>query len=185
MPLLTRERILETALEIVETDGFENLSLRRLASTLDVTAPALYDHVESKGDLLRQVAELGYHELVEATTTTSSAAIDQMRERCLAYVHFAGERPELFRLMFHYRPDAIAVDLDNELPAASEAWDVGVVAVRQAIADGDIADRDPGRIAVALWAATHGVANLGTVAPALAETVAADVVDALLAGLRP
>lgn len=55
---LTRERILAKALEIVDREGFEGLSQRRLAAELGVTAMALYRHVPSKADIVDGVAEL-------------------------------------------------------------------------------------------------------------------------------
>jgi hypothetical protein len=47
MPLLSRDRIVAQAQETIERRGYEALSLRGLAASLDVTAPALYDHVQS------------------------------------------------------------------------------------------------------------------------------------------
>ena len=56
-PALTRAAIVEEARRSIIADGLEALSLRRIASALDVTAPALYAYVTDKGDLLRAVAE--------------------------------------------------------------------------------------------------------------------------------
>ena len=75
MALLTRARIVDQARSIVEADGHEQLSLRGLAATLDVTAPALYDHAKSKDYLLQAVAACGYEEL-EAALLMSDAGMD-------------------------------------------------------------------------------------------------------------
>ncbi|WP_193554677.1 TetR/AcrR family transcriptional regulator [Rothia halotolerans] len=58
---LTRERILETALEILSAYGLGDLSMRRLAAELDVAPGALYYHVRNKQELLAQLA----HRLLE------------------------------------------------------------------------------------------------------------------------
>jgi hypothetical protein len=108
-----------------------------------------------------------------------------MRERAIAYVEFARSRPELFRLMFMFRPNAIAIEADNELGAATDVFETGVDDVRQAIADGSLVDRDPIQITLTLWAAIHGVATVSIVAPPVADAVAADVIDAMFRGLRP
>ena len=188
MALLSAERIVDAAKEIVRTEGPEGLSVRRLAGRLDVTAPAIYDHLDSKDAVLRAVAASGYDELTAAYSTTADTAdtaIERMRERALAYVEFARTNPELFRLMFMFRPDAIAIEADNELSAATDVFESGVDDVRQAIADGDLVDRDPVQITLTLWAAIHGVATVSLLAPSVAEAVAGDVIDAMLAGLRP
>ena len=185
MALLSPERIVDTAKEIVRTEGHERLSVRGLARQLDVTAPAIYDHMESKEAVLRAVAAAGYDELRAAYSTTADTAIERMRERAIAYVEFARTRPELFRLMFMFRPNAIAIEADNELGAATDVFETGVDDVRQAIADGSLVDRDPIQITLTLWAAIHGVATVSIVAPPVADAVAADVIDAMFRGLRP
>lgn len=185
MALLTRARIVDEALGLVEQNGHENLSLRGLAATLGVTAPALYDHVTSKDEVLQAVAATGYRGLEAAYDETGGRAIERVRERALAYVRFARDNPELFRLMFMFRPQAVAIEVDNELSAATNVFESAVDDVRKAIAEGDLVDRDADQLGLTLWASMHGVATVATMAPPVAEAVADDVIDALLAGLRP
>jgi len=49
---LTSEHLYERALAIVDEDGLEALTMRRLAADVGVQAPSLYNHVASKEDLL-------------------------------------------------------------------------------------------------------------------------------------
>jgi len=103
--MLTREAIVAAARRQVEGHGFETVSLRAVARELDVTAPALYDHVDSKSDLLALIAAEGFEEMVaEFGIIDASAATERLRARAVAYVAFAVNHPELFRLMFQYRP---------------------------------------------------------------------------------
>ncbi len=165
--------------------------LRAIARDLGVTAPALYAHFSSRDDLLRAIAEDGFFALIDATQVTADRAIERVRLRALAYVRFASEHPELFRLMFLFRPAAVelvndeGVTVDNELNAATEAFEQGAADLALAIADGDLAPREVNEIAMILWASTHGVATIALTAPAIAESIAADVVDTMLAGLAP
>lgn len=173
------------ALDKIERDGHESVSLRSLARELDVTAPAIYDHVENKAEVLGAVATLGYLELTRSFDVEGDRAIDRCRSRARAYVTFAQRRPELFRVMFMYRPAAVDVEADNELSAASTTFDRGLEDITAAIADGDLVDRDPVQLNLTLWAAIHGVAQVALMAPPVADQVADDVIDAMLAGLRP
>jgi AcrR family transcriptional regulator len=54
---LTRESIIATALSILDADGREALTMRRLATALDVEAPSIYAHVQSKDDLIDGVLD--------------------------------------------------------------------------------------------------------------------------------
>jgi AcrR family transcriptional regulator len=51
-PLLSRDRIVSAALALVDSEGLEALSTRRLAAELGVTGPSLYNHVRTKEELL-------------------------------------------------------------------------------------------------------------------------------------
>ncbi|HEX4212948.1 MAG TPA: TetR/AcrR family transcriptional regulator C-terminal domain-containing protein [Candidatus Dormibacteraeota bacterium] len=54
---LTREKVLSAAMTLVDEEGLEGLSMRRLAATLDVHVMSLYNHVSNKADLLDGIAE--------------------------------------------------------------------------------------------------------------------------------
>src|SRR5215831_5461101 len=54
-PPLTRETVVAATRELIEDEGLEAVSFRRLAQRLGVTAPALYAYVSDKDDLLRSV----------------------------------------------------------------------------------------------------------------------------------
>jgi AcrR family transcriptional regulator len=52
---LTLERIVDTALRLIDEDGLEAVTMRRVADELEVQAPSLYNHVRSKEHLLDAV----------------------------------------------------------------------------------------------------------------------------------
>jgi AcrR family transcriptional regulator len=60
---LTRERILTCALSLIDRDGLDALSMRRLGSELGVEAMSLYNHVPNKDALLEGVAEIALGEI--------------------------------------------------------------------------------------------------------------------------
>jgi AcrR family transcriptional regulator len=49
---LSRQAIVEAAIEIADADGLEAVSIRRLATKLDARPMSLYSHIERKGDLI-------------------------------------------------------------------------------------------------------------------------------------
>lgn len=55
-PILSASRIRAAALHIIDRDGLDGLSMRKLASELGVQAASLYGHVSTKDDLLHEVA---------------------------------------------------------------------------------------------------------------------------------
>jgi AcrR family transcriptional regulator len=66
---ITRERIVTAALELLDDKGMDGLTVRALATRLDVRAPALYWHVRNKQELLDEMAT----EVMRRVTGTLSA----------------------------------------------------------------------------------------------------------------
>lgn len=62
---VTAERIVQTAAELADELGFANLTLQAIAERLGVSAPSLYKHVKSLGDLQRRVAVLAMKQMDE------------------------------------------------------------------------------------------------------------------------
>ncbi|KAA2251189.1 TetR/AcrR family transcriptional regulator [Solihabitans fulvus] len=60
---LTRERIIQTAIELLDADGLEGLNMRSLGKRLDSAATAVYWHVKSKDNLLVLAADQLWHEI--------------------------------------------------------------------------------------------------------------------------
>lgn len=51
-PPITRDRIAEAAVELLDAEGIERLTMRRLAERLAIVAPSLYHHVDTKDDVI-------------------------------------------------------------------------------------------------------------------------------------
>ncbi|MEV7544386.1 TetR/AcrR family transcriptional regulator C-terminal domain-containing protein [Streptomyces sp. NPDC089915] len=56
-PLLSRDRIVEAAGELVDAEGLDAVSTRRLAAALGVSGPSLYNHFRTKDAILEAVAD--------------------------------------------------------------------------------------------------------------------------------
>jgi len=159
---LTRDSIVAAALELVSTSGLQALSLRRLATELGVTAPALYAHVRDKSDLLAAVADAGFRSLLDryaAITTTDP--VERIRRQCGIYVDLALSNPGLFETMFLFPPGALGSTATGELPAATEAFEEPRRAIAAAVDAGVIhPSHDPLLTALTLWTVAHGLAQV-------------------------
>ncbi|MGX6602392.1 TetR/AcrR family transcriptional regulator [Micromonosporaceae bacterium Da 78-11] len=73
--LLTRQRIVDAAALLVDSEGLDALSVRRLATELGVQGPSLYNHFATKADILDAVADA-----VIAQVDVSAFAADEWSE---------------------------------------------------------------------------------------------------------
>jgi AcrR family transcriptional regulator len=100
----TREKILDTALDIIIEEGFNNLSVRKIASRLGVTATTIYNYYTNKDELNLMIRMRGFVKLHELLTKRS-AGFDDMEGRfkamIRAYVEFGKTFPSYYDIMFN------------------------------------------------------------------------------------
>jgi AcrR family transcriptional regulator len=115
------EAMVDEALREVRDRGSDELSLRRLATTLGVSPSAAYNHFADKDALLKDVGRCGHDALDERmasatalhTGRSNAAAVARFRALGEAYVAFALEDPHLFRLTFSPLCFADGGDVDS------------------------------------------------------------------------
>jgi AcrR family transcriptional regulator len=98
-----RAALLGAAAAEIERRGYENLSLRELAASLAVSRSAPYRHFVDRRALLAALAAEGFDDL--AAIYRNAISLGKTPQTRLAasgraYLAFAAERPQLFRLMF-------------------------------------------------------------------------------------
>ena len=108
-PLLSKERIVETAVHLIEQEGEETVSMRRLARELNVNPMALYHHVPNRDALIA--------EIVEAVSSELALPVNDgltWQERIVgvshAYRQLAHTYPKIFPMMLAY-PEFVPSDL--------------------------------------------------------------------------
>jgi AcrR family transcriptional regulator len=101
---LTREAIVQRALEIGDEEGLEAVSVRRVASELGVTPMALYRHVRDKSDLYNAMLEAVIADLdVDAGITPEMTWQEQGRRALLNTVAVLTARPVTLPLQIAYQ----------------------------------------------------------------------------------
>jgi AcrR family transcriptional regulator len=142
-----RAQIADTARALLDAEGPEGLTMRRIASALGIKAPSLYKHVPDKVSLEALVVAAGFAELAGTLAAAASKAdgSNNLAAIAAAYRGYALAHPHLYRLM-NYQP--LRRDL---LPASLEAQ------AAQPLADAVGYDEARAR---AMWAFAHGMVSL-------------------------
>jgi AcrR family transcriptional regulator len=188
-PALTRAAVVERTRELLRADGLDGVSLRSVARSLGVTAPALYAHVADYDALLAAVAEGEFAQLGERFAAVDAAdPLERLRALGRAYVDHARAEPQLHRLMFRYPPKLAGAGLPVSFGPATDVFTVALSAVEEAVDAGLLAVDDPVVAALALWSAAHGVAEVLLMGfdfdDATADALVAAAIDASVDGLR-
>ncbi|MFI0901386.1 TetR/AcrR family transcriptional regulator [Streptomyces sp. NPDC020983] len=84
-PLLSRDRIVTTALALVDAEGLAALSTRRLAAELGVSGPSLYNHFATKEAILDAVADTVIGQVDVSMFESGAAGGTDWRQALLAW----------------------------------------------------------------------------------------------------
>jgi AcrR family transcriptional regulator len=99
-PLSPRAReIAKAARELLETEGPDALTMRRLADRQGIRAPSLYKHVPHKAALEAAIIADGFQEAAQAFEAAVDGAADPLTALVVAYRAFAAAHPHVYRLM--------------------------------------------------------------------------------------
>jgi TetR/AcrR family tetracycline transcriptional repressor len=148
---LTRQRVIDEAMRLVDAHGLDKLTLRALAGRLDVQAPTLYWHVKNKAELLDALADAIMDDAIESLPDSPTAgewsawlvsALVSLRRAMLAHPDGArivsGARDSMRRADFSERAMSTLVEHGVDLQRArltvlaGERYTVGYVLEEQA-----------------------------------------------------
>ena len=98
----TSDKIIKAAQRILEKEGAEAVSMRRVAKDVGITAMAIYRHYPDRAALLKAIADLGFADLAAtvAGKRYSGGFEERMAKMGDVYVDFALDNPRLYELMF-------------------------------------------------------------------------------------
>lgn len=98
-----RSRILATAWQLVKEEGWQSLSIRKIADAIEYSVPVIYDHFENKEAILLEFGKEGFSLLAKRLQQAKKKSEDpreQLRLMADAYWNFAFRNKEYYQLMF-------------------------------------------------------------------------------------
>lgn len=163
-----RDRILDAARELFVEHGYEAVSLRKIAQSIDYTAPALYTHFKDKREIMLALCKKDFGALSAAFIKLGAIAdpVERIAKIGQTYIRMAVEHPNHYRLMFMMRPPEDVKPDEQDIKAMDDPDQDGYaflrLSVQQAIDAGAMRPelKDAELIAQVLWSGVHGVASL-------------------------
>jgi len=104
--LALRNRIIKATLRIVADEGWDAVTIRRVATAIEYTPPIVYEHFENKENLLQEIIVEGHKRLYKTFATATGKNNDPKKALVsvsMAHWNFAFENENLYRLMFDSR----------------------------------------------------------------------------------
>ncbi|MES2454752.1 MAG: TetR/AcrR family transcriptional regulator [Bacteroidota bacterium] len=160
----TRLNILDASLEIVKEEGWQALSMRKIADKIEYTAPIIYEYFSNKEGILLELTRKGYIILageVRAAKEKQEGLEDQLEAMWIAYWDFAFKYKELYRLM--YGVDMNCCELKKSMPEAELADDLIYDVIGKIITVENPSEELICRKFYTFWSIIHGLISINLV----------------------
>lgn len=161
-----RRKILDAARELFAAEGYEAVTMRRLAEAVEYSATAIYSHFEDKDTLIRELCREDSASLAQALQAVAAEPdpLERLRQTGLAFVQFGVDHPNHYRLMLMSNRKLDPADLPHmgHGNPQEDGYAFLVATVAEAIAKGLLREelQDPHLVAQAFGAGWHGVVAL-------------------------
>jgi AcrR family transcriptional regulator len=161
-----RARILDVAREMFATEGYEAVTMRRIADRIEYSPTAIYFHFKDKETLIRELCDADFYILARQFGALQKIPdpIERLKRAGHAYIQFGHEHPNHYRLMFmtpHPALKAEASALRRGNPE-EDAYAFVKALIIEAIEHGRFRPeyQDAELVAQTVWAGVHGVISL-------------------------
>ncbi|MEO1057443.1 MAG: TetR/AcrR family transcriptional regulator [Actinomycetota bacterium] len=188
-PAVAAATVLDTAETLLDHDGFDGISVRRLADAVGVSRQVVYTHFGGMNGLLDAL-----HERLSARLTAAVGAIDAtpgtsdyLLAGAAAYRHAARRWPELYQLVFERPVPEYTIGADAAAAGLRSFEPIVTMASEWLQANGRTRARRAEAIDLArsMWSSLHGfivLERVGFATEAETDRISQRAIEALLAG---
>ena len=160
-----RQEILDAASEMFVREGFENVSMRRIADKIEYSPTTIYLYFKDKAELLESVCRETFAGLIERLAKIMDQPVDpaeRLKRGLHAYIEFGLENPHHYRATFMMPiPEGIDPKFHSKPDSPGmQAFDFMRRCVYDCISVGKLKGKDAELASQTLWAGIHGVTSL-------------------------
>ena len=159
-----RKLILDAAMELFIKEGYNGISIRKIAEKIEYSPGSIYTYFPDKDSIFYALHVEGFELLYQKQV--SSQSINDPRERLLAhgkaYIEFAMENQEYYDLMFILREpmDFICKEESLDWTHGTRSFDLLVRNVAECQAVGFFKNHDTVSVAFLFWSIVHGMVSI-------------------------
>lgn len=179
-----RSTILGTAWNMVENDGWQSLSIRKIADAIEYSVPVIYDHFQNKEAILFEFAKEGFTLLAKKIEIAKGKTEDpagQLKLIAYAYWDFAFKYREHYQLM--YGLGMQGCEVEKCLPEKTTFRILVMDPITRLIEEGNNPTANPCLKYYTFWSILHGLISIKNMRGAIAsDEINKMVMDDAIAG---
>lgn len=161
--LEVRKLILDASMKLFVEEGFDNVSIRRIADLIEYSPTTVYLYFKDKDEIFFNLHEVGFSKLQEMNKELDTIDNPLLRLRKMGeiYLRFGMDNPEYYDLMFIQRAPMKKL---KEMNCDWENGDAAMTRLRTTVSEcmekGLIAKTDPDLVSISIWSLVHGLVAL-------------------------
>ncbi len=159
-----KEEFIDIALDFIQKNGVEELTLKVLSEATDTSRSAIYRHFKNKDALIETIIERGFVSCDTILSTIlrdkNKPLVDRFYLAGRAYIENARANPNLYRLMFGKKYSHIREEIVNLKDDDCHGFGALKLSIVEGQESGLLQKKESYHQAVVIWASFHGLASL-------------------------
>jgi AcrR family transcriptional regulator len=185
----TSKNIMDAAFKIIKKEGWQALSMRKIANIIEYTVPVIYEYYSGKDALLLAFAKKGFNILaidIQCAGDKYKLPAEKLKAMWLAYWNFAFREKELYQVMFGV--EMVSCEPQQTFLEAEKGYQMYAAVIAQLIGHQDTSSSELSRKFYTFWSVIHGLVSINMVrkgnSDELNNQILDDAIDAIIASLH-
>ncbi|WP_143308898.1 TetR/AcrR family transcriptional regulator [Chitinophaga vietnamensis] len=157
-----RRRIVDAAIKMFVEEGYEKVSIRKIADEIEYSPATLYLYYKDKDELLYDVQREAFDYLAASfrEKVTAKDPFKRLEQLGMAYTQFSYDHPEMYDLMFIIKAPMNTVEEEESWKNGEDAFSFLEQTVAACIKQKLIRFKDPMMASLSIWSFVHGLVSL-------------------------
>jgi AcrR family transcriptional regulator len=159
-----RKMILDASMKLFVEEGFENVTIRKIADLIEYSPTTVYLYFKDKNEIFYQLHELGFQKMAEANQMLAGMENPLLRLHKMGenYINFGLSQPEFYDVMFIQRaPMQVLEQMDDcDWHHGENALNFLRSTVDECMQKGLIKKGNVDSVSMGIWGMVHGLVSL-------------------------
>jgi len=159
-----KEEFLKIAFDFIHHNDIDKLTLKVLSDATGTSRSSIYRHFCSKDELIKNIIEVGFDDFDKYVSpillNKDNPLVDRFYNSTKAYINWAKENPNLYRLLFGKKYAFVRESLLSIKDDSCSAFVSLKLAIIEGQEEGIIKKEDSYKQSIIIWASLHGLSSL-------------------------
>jgi AcrR family transcriptional regulator len=159
-----RKMILDASMKLFVEEGFENVTIRKIADLIEYSPTTVYLYFKDKNEILYHLHEIGFQKMSEANQTIAGIENPLIRLHKMGenYINFGLDQPEFYDVMFIQRAPMQVLEAmeDCDWKHGENALNTLKATIEECMEKGFVKKGDVEAVSMGIWGMVHGLVSL-------------------------